>query len=44
MILDAMGKYGGLTNFDMATKWICLGCDGDLVFQGIRSKVITQTK
>jgi hypothetical protein len=44
VILDAMGKYGGLTNFDMATKWICLGCDGDLVFQGIRSKVITQTK
>ncbi len=44
VILDAMGKYGGFTNFDMAFQWICLGCDGDLVFQGIWSKVITQTK
>jgi hypothetical protein len=48
MILDAMGSYGGLTNSnmatDMATKWICLGCDNDLVFQSIRSRVITQTK
>jgi hypothetical protein len=44
VILDAMGRYGGFTNFDMASKWICLGCDNDLVFQGIWSGVITQTK
>ncbi len=44
VILDAMGKYGGLTNFDMASKWICLGCDNDYVFQGIWFGVITQTK
>jgi hypothetical protein len=44
VILDVMGKYEGLTNSNMATKWIRLGCDGDLVFQSIRSKVITQTK
>jgi hypothetical protein len=44
VILDVMGKYGGLTNFDMASKWICLGCDGDSIFQGIWPRVITQTK
>jgi hypothetical protein len=44
VILDAMGKYRGLTNSDMATKWIYLGCDDDSVFQGIWSRVITQTK
>ncbi len=42
VILDVMGKYGGLTNSNMASKWICLGCDNDLVFQGIWSGVITQ--
>jgi hypothetical protein len=44
VILDAMGKHRGLTNFDMATKWIYLGYDSDSVFQGIWSRVITQTK
>jgi hypothetical protein len=34
---------GGLTNSDMASEWMCLRCDDDLVFQGIRSRVITQT-
>jgi len=34
-ILDAMSRYGGLTNFDMASKWICLGCDDDLILQDI---------
>jgi hypothetical protein len=24
VILDAMGRYKGLTNYDMASKWICL--------------------
>jgi len=27
----------------MASKWICIGCDGDSVFQSIQSRVITQT-
>jgi hypothetical protein len=31
VILDVMGKYEGLTNLDMASKWIYLGCDGDSV-------------
>jgi hypothetical protein len=35
VILDGMGRYEGLTNSNMATKWICLGCDGDSIFQGI---------
>jgi hypothetical protein len=32
MILDAMATYKGLSNNNMASKWICLRCDGDLVF------------
>jgi hypothetical protein len=35
VILDVMGICGGLTNFDMASKWLCLGCDGDYVFQSM---------
>jgi hypothetical protein len=35
IILNAMGKYGGLTNEAMASKWVCFGCNGDYVFQGI---------
>jgi hypothetical protein len=35
MILDAMATYKGLSDNDMASKWICLRCDGDLMFQGI---------
>ncbi len=36
VILDTMGKYGGLTNFEMASKWInCFVCDDDYVFEGI---------
>ncbi len=44
VILDVMGKYGGLTNSNIASKWICLGCDSDLIFQGIWSRVINQIK
>jgi hypothetical protein len=44
VILDVMGKYEGFTNSNMASKWICLGCDYDSIFQGIRFRVITQTK
>jgi hypothetical protein len=44
VILDVMGKYGGFTNFDMASKWICIGCDSDLIFQSIWFGVITQIK
>jgi hypothetical protein len=44
VILDVMGRYGGFRNSNMASKWICFGCDGDSIFQGIRSGVITQTK
>ncbi len=43
MIVDAMAAYKGLSNNNMAFKWICLRCDGDLVFQGIQTSVITQT-
>ncbi len=43
IILNAMGRYGGLTNEAMASKWVYLGCDGDFVFQGIWIGVITQT-
>jgi hypothetical protein len=25
----------------MASKWVCLGCDGDYVFHGIWTGVIT---
>jgi hypothetical protein len=35
VILDLMGKYEGFTNFNMASKWIFLGCDYDSIFQGI---------
>jgi hypothetical protein len=44
VILDVMGRYEGFNFFDMASKSICPRCDGDLVFQGIRFGVITQTK
>jgi hypothetical protein len=43
MILDAMAMYKGLSNNNMASKWICLGCDGDSVFQSIHVSVITLT-
>jgi hypothetical protein len=32
MSLEAMDSYGGLTNEDMASKWIFLECDGDVMF------------
>jgi len=35
VILEVMGKYEGLTSSDVASRRICLGCDGDSVFQGI---------
>jgi hypothetical protein len=41
VILDVMNRYGGFTNSDMASKWICLGCDDDSIFQDIQSWVIT---
>jgi hypothetical protein len=44
VILDVMGRYEGLTNLYMISKWICFGCDGDSFFQGIQSGVIIQTK
>jgi hypothetical protein len=44
VILDVMDRYEGLTNFNMATKWICLGRNGDSIFQSIESGMITQTK
>jgi hypothetical protein len=40
VILDAMNRFGGLTNSDMASKWIYLGCDDDSIFQDIQSGVI----
>ncbi len=43
MISDAMATYKGLSNNNMASKWICLGGDGNLMFQGIQTSVITQT-
>ncbi len=42
MILDAMATYGGFSNNMMSSKWICFGCDDDLVLQGIRICMITQ--
>ncbi len=41
VILDVMGRYKGLANSDMASKWIYFGCDNDSIFQGIWSGVIT---
>ncbi len=41
-ILDAMATYGGLSNDDMASKWICLGCNDDLMLEGVQVGVITQ--
>ncbi len=41
VILSAMGEYGGLIDEAMASKWVCLGCDGDYVFHGIWTGVIT---
>jgi hypothetical protein len=43
IILNAMGEYRGHANEAMASKWVCLGCDGDSMFQGIQIGVITQT-
>jgi hypothetical protein len=42
MILDAMATYRGLSNNNMSSKWICFGCDDDLVLQGIQICMITQ--
>jgi len=44
VILDAMGGYGGLLDEAMASKWICLKCDSDSMFQGIWFGGITQTR
>jgi hypothetical protein len=35
-----MGRYGAFTDEAMASKWVCLGCDGDYVFHGIQIGVI----
>jgi hypothetical protein len=32
LILKTMANYVGLTNKDMTSKWICFGCDGNVVF------------
>jgi len=32
VILKAMANYVGLTIKDMTSKWICFGCDGNVVF------------
>jgi hypothetical protein len=32
VIPKAMANYVGLTNKDMTSKWICFGCDGNVVF------------
>jgi hypothetical protein len=32
VILKAMANYVGLTNKDITSKWICFGCDGNVVF------------
>jgi hypothetical protein len=32
MVLDAMATYTGLSNDNMASKWIFLECDGDSIF------------
>lgn len=44
MILDSMATYGGFSNDNMSSKWICFGCDDDLVLQGIWVCMITQTQ
>jgi hypothetical protein len=41
IILNAMGGMG--VNEAMASKWLCLRCNGDFVLQGIQIGVITQT-
>jgi hypothetical protein len=41
VILDAMAIYGGLSNDNMVSKCICLGCDGDFMFQGVHANMIT---
>jgi hypothetical protein len=44
VILAIMGKYGGLMmNKDVASKCICLGFNGDSLFQTIHIGMITQT-
>jgi hypothetical protein len=35
IILNALGRYGGLIDEAVASKWVCLGCNGDYVFHGI---------
>jgi hypothetical protein len=32
MILETMDNYGDFTNEDMASKWIFLECNGDVMF------------
>ncbi len=41
MIVDAMATFEGLSN-NMSSKWICFGCDDDLVLQSIQICMITQ--
>jgi hypothetical protein len=41
MILEAMDNYEDEPlPMRMTSKWICLECDGDVVFQGHHNKVI----
>jgi len=42
MIMDAMATFEGLSNNNMSSKWICFGCDDDLVLQSIQICMITQ--
>jgi len=35
MIVDAMATLEGLSNNNMSSRWICFGCDDDLVLQSI---------
>ncbi len=44
VIVGSVLQYGGLLEFDLASKFINFGANGVLIFQGVKSGVTTQLK
>jgi len=42
--VDNVVQYGGLSEFDLASKLISFGVDRVLIFQSVKSVVTTQLK
>ncbi len=44
ILLKCMVKYWGVFNEVFGSRWVWLGCDGDFMFQGHHTFVISQLK